>query len=391
MKNSVAASAGAGATAANWNTHIQIRAVAGLKAHPLSVRIYGAPTANDELLESVRTLGVLSAIIINKDGWIISGTSRHYAAQKCGRTEIPTVLFEGTPLAEELLVIESNRQRVKRPSVLGREFNERFRIEQELAAERQKAGVPPKVAEGGDARDKAAKAVNLGRTTAERLGKLMRRAEQFDTARLIVQDLDNGVLSIAAAYEKAFPPKSEGQPADCPECGLPFPSLTKLKAHGRHVHNQEPQTTIARLGFERKEPLKVVSIRSALVDAKGFSSRSLKDLNEALNGNPMLSPQEHADLLEIIAQLSLRIPFYQELIRHFSEVVAVQTSIPDASIINPHTGRQATAEFCQGKTKDGGKCFNYTRKEGYCNVHFQAAHQLTAVPQTKDSKKEEAA
>src|SRR2546427_5226967 len=104
---------------APWTQNIVLRDIKGLRPHPLSVKIYGLPIANELLLESVEKLGVTSAIVVNPEGLIISGTSRHYAATKAhqkypdrGFGKILSVLFEGTLLEEEHLVIEANRQRV---------------------------------------------------------------------------------------------------------------------------------------------------------------------------------------------------------------------------------------------------------------------------------------
>jgi hypothetical protein len=371
-----------------WNAHITMRAVADLKPHPLSVRVYGAPTANDELLASVKKLGVLSAIIVNPQGFVISGTSRHYAAMQCGMTEIPASLFEGSELEERTLVIESNRQRTKKPSVLGREFNAWFDIEQEKAALRQKAGVPLNSAEGGDARDRAAKLVNLGRTTAERLGKLMRRAEQFETARQLAQDLDDGRISISAAYEKAFPSKNVSQPVDCPKCGLPFSSISKLKKHCRE-HGIEPQKVREELGFKTKAPRddEVVFVGTSIDSARDFSKRfvNLENLEKALKGSPSLSPEEHYWLLSIISQLENTVPWFQKLLEQFHEVVAVQTSTPvppDWMRLNPKTGRYATSDkFCKGVQKNGGECFNYAQENGYCRRHEA---QLVALASLRD-------
>lgn len=251
----------------SWNTKTFFCSVANLTAHPLSLRVYGTPTASEELLASVEKLGVLSAIIIDKDNRIIAGTSRHYASQVLhqkypdkGFEQIPAVLFEGTDLEAERLVLETNRQRVKTPSQLGREFNEWFRIEQEFARLREVEGgrkkVPLKSADAGDARDKAARAINLGRTKAEQLGKLTALADQGNhKASNLLQQLDNGKISVSAAYAEIRTPK-KATPADCPVCKETFPSLTQLKKHARREHQLEATEFRKRLGFPVSEPQK---------------------------------------------------------------------------------------------------------------------------------------
>ena len=232
---------------------------ANLSPHPLSIKVYGEPTASEELLRSVREIGVIQPIIImpreDSKFLVIAGTSRHFAAVQAGHAKIPAVLFTGSELQAEWLVLESNRQRVKVASRLGREFNERFRLEGEFAKLRQQAGVPLKMAEGGDARDKAAKAVNLGRTTAERIGKLARKADEGNQkARNLLHKVDNEEISISAAFIEFEAKNKEGKAAHCPECKQEFPSLSKLYKHGRHEHGMETQAIRKRLGFDSDVP-----------------------------------------------------------------------------------------------------------------------------------------
>jgi hypothetical protein len=101
----------------SWNRKIVIEGIAALVAHPLSVKVYGEPTANEELLASVEKLGVLTPVTIDHANRILSGTSRHYAAsvmhQKFpdrGFNQIPTVLFTGTELEGDPRVAPTPRR-----------------------------------------------------------------------------------------------------------------------------------------------------------------------------------------------------------------------------------------------------------------------------------------
>jgi ParB-like chromosome segregation protein Spo0J len=232
--------------------------VSNLKAHPLSVRVYGEPTASEELLRSIREIGVVQPIVIDENNFILAGTSRHFAAVQANQTEIPAVLFKGSSLACEWLVLESNRQRVKLASQIGREYIERLRLESEFARLRMVEGGKnkgtPQLAEAGEARDKAAKAVNLGRTTAERLAKVVHKADAGQPrARKILAAVDAGELSITAAFHELEPRKPEAKPADCPVCSEHFSSMTDLKRHAFRVHNLEATQLKEAMGFENGE------------------------------------------------------------------------------------------------------------------------------------------
>jgi hypothetical protein len=233
--------------------------VAKLKAHPLSVRVYGEPTASAELLRSIKEIGVVQPIVIDDSNSILAGTSRHYAAVQAGHAEIPAVLFKGSALEGEWLVLESNRQRVKLASQLGREYIERLRLESEFAKLRmvdggKHKGMPQMAEAVGAARDKAAAAVNLGRTTAERLAKIVVKADTGQTrARQVLAAVDAGDISITAAFDKLEPHKPTPKPADCPVCHEHFATMTSLKKHARHVHGLEGTPLNVAMGFEKVE------------------------------------------------------------------------------------------------------------------------------------------
>jgi len=232
--------------------------VTNLKAHPLSVRVYGEPTASEELLRSIKEIGVVQPIVIDEDNFILAGTSRHFAAVQAGQTEIPAVLFKGSSLDREWLVLESNRQRVKLASQMGREYIERLRLESERAKLRMVEGGKnkgtPIVAEAGESRDKAAAAVNLGRTTAERLAKIVLKAASGQKrARKLLADVDAGTISIAAAFHAMDSEKPKAKPVDCPICSEHFSSMTDLKRHARKVHGLEANQLKEAMGFENKE------------------------------------------------------------------------------------------------------------------------------------------
>lgn len=93
-----------------------------LRPHPMNEEVYG-DRADADLIESVRTKGVLNPVLITADNLIISGHRRWGAAIAAGLTTIPVVITPiDDPLAIEEALIESNRQRQKTNEQIGREY-----------------------------------------------------------------------------------------------------------------------------------------------------------------------------------------------------------------------------------------------------------------------------
>lgn len=93
-----------------------------LRPHPMNEEVYG-DRADADLIESVRTKGVLNPLLITADNLIVSGHRRWGAAIAAGLTAIPVVITPITdPLTIEEALIESNRQRQKTNEQIGREY-----------------------------------------------------------------------------------------------------------------------------------------------------------------------------------------------------------------------------------------------------------------------------
>lgn len=105
-----------------------MRPITELRPHPDNARIYG-DTADNELIESIRTNGILNPILITHDNRVISGHRRYDAARKLGLDEVPVVLFRSDDELDILeALIESNRQRNKDGLIIGREYTTLQRI-----------------------------------------------------------------------------------------------------------------------------------------------------------------------------------------------------------------------------------------------------------------------
>lgn len=84
-----------------------------LKPHPKNAEVYG-DSADSGLVDSIRSLGVQQAIYAKRDGTIISGHRRWYAAKTAGIAAVPVVRVEYPDDASEWeALVEHNRYRAK--------------------------------------------------------------------------------------------------------------------------------------------------------------------------------------------------------------------------------------------------------------------------------------
>jgi ParB/RepB/Spo0J family partition protein len=213
----------------------QTRKVADLKPHPDNLRIYG-DAADAELVESIRTKGVLEPLLITLDNLIVSGHRRWRAAQAAGLTEVPVVVIT---TADELDIIEalveSNRQRVKTNEQLGREAKALRDVEKQRAERRRREGaakagkasgvsrrgeanvqesVPERSHdEQGQARDKVGEKLRISGKTAERAAAVVEKIDalredgQSAAAEQLRQILNT--KGVGPAYDQA---KGQEQP-----------------------------------------------------------------------------------------------------------------------------------------------------------------------------------
>ncbi len=89
--------------------------LAELRPHPLSEQIY-ADAPSPELVESIKRLGVLVPVdVVRRDeGYVLlSGHSRHAAAEALGLKSIPARIVDVPPEMELEYLLESNRHRTK--------------------------------------------------------------------------------------------------------------------------------------------------------------------------------------------------------------------------------------------------------------------------------------
>ncbi len=162
-------------------------AISSLKNHRLSNAIYGTEIGAD-LIESIRTLGVLQPILVAKDSLeIISGNSRVEAARTLGYEVISGTYFAAeSDLEIQQAVLESNSQRIKTNEQKIREYNARKTIESELALLRGTGGNPEKKPTKAatreakvKARDHAAKKIGVSANVADKAAKVIEAADRL--------------------------------------------------------------------------------------------------------------------------------------------------------------------------------------------------------------------
>lgn len=200
---------------------------AKLHPHPLNEKLYGRAEPDAALLESVRANGIFNPIIINRNMDILSGTRRWQAAKAAGFVKVPVLTLlhpDEDGLLSELFLIESNRQRIKTKGQIAREASELLRIEQALAAERQKttrikSGKPPaRPSEGhteGRATEVVAGKLGQSKNTVEKEVQIVRAAEAGDQkAKDALLKLDRNETSISSAYRAVQAPRKKQERHD---------------------------------------------------------------------------------------------------------------------------------------------------------------------------------
>ncbi len=185
-----------------------------LRAHPLNERVYDADRDGEELRASIAEHGILTPLVIDQHGTILSGHRRWQAARDLGLGRIPVVVRHvDEPLEAEHVLLESNRQREKTYSERMREAEHIKRIVAEEAKRRMLAGratdPPPTLGEGRHSQEtvaQVAEVVGMKRSTfakVERVHTLATDETQPEPVRATAQQamaaLDAGETTPHAA------------------------------------------------------------------------------------------------------------------------------------------------------------------------------------------------
>jgi len=200
--------------------------IGNLKFHPLNEKIYGDEPLDMDLVASIERHGLLTPLRMTQKRVVISGSRRlkalQYLAEKHPEKfqQVCAIVFLGSDLEAERILIESNRQRVKTKGQVAREVAELFRIEKALAEQyrlatlkqNQKSGtvVRPQRTSEGKARDIVAEKLGQSNRTVEKEVAIVTAAESGDSkAQEALAKLDRNETSVAAAYRSISPEEKQ--------------------------------------------------------------------------------------------------------------------------------------------------------------------------------------
>jgi hypothetical protein len=176
------------------------RRVSELHPHPDQDRVYG-DEPDEDMVKSVRELGILVPLVVTAAGTIVSGFCRWVCARKAGLESVPVRLFASEDSIDvKEAFVHFNRQRVKTKHQMACEADLLMEVEQERARRRQQAtqmagkeanGTPrqssvverlPPPSEKGKAHDKVGKALGVSGRTVDKLLKLARTIREAENA-----------------------------------------------------------------------------------------------------------------------------------------------------------------------------------------------------------------
>lgn len=181
-----------------------------LKPHPLNKEIYGEETADPDLIESIRTKGILETLVIRDDNVILSGHRRWLAAKALSLEKVPCrIISFSDPLDEEEALIEFNRQRRK----TGSQFVAESRHLEKIIGERQ--GKRTDLEPVGDianklspdtgvkTKDFIAEKIGVGQKQHREMRAIWDRADQGDEqAKKLVKEVDAGKKTVHTAFKE---------------------------------------------------------------------------------------------------------------------------------------------------------------------------------------------
>lgn len=147
---------------------MQMMLISELRVHPKNIEVYGDENV-DDLIKSIKEIGIQHALIVTTSGLIISGNRRYKAARLIGLTEVPVdIRVYKNELDEWEALLECNKQREKTKEQRGAEGDLYDEIEHKRAEERMLGGIkidpgePVPQGRGPRSRDIVAKKVGLG-------------------------------------------------------------------------------------------------------------------------------------------------------------------------------------------------------------------------------------
>lgn len=190
-----------------------------LKPNPINIQVYGEEEIDCRLVESIKIVGQLEAIVVTEDKdeagtyIIISGHRRRRALHYL-KLQADCILVEfADDLEMRAAIIDYNKQRKKLASQIVNEANLLRSIYAEQAVGIRKANLAQNADvlnsshrdkdddEDGRTRDRVARAVGMGWQKLERVTKIKAKADEGDEkAKILMKKLDDEEISTNGAY-----------------------------------------------------------------------------------------------------------------------------------------------------------------------------------------------
>ena len=170
--------------------------------HPYQVR---EDAALSELMESIRTHGVLSPLLVRPKGEcyeLVSGHRRRLAAQKLGLKTVPVLVREMTDDEAVILMVDSNLQR---ENLLPSE--KAFAYKMKLEAMKRQAGRPKK--NQSQVATKYDTASIIGNESGESRDTVFRYIRLTNLVSPLLQMVDDGRIAFSPAVELSYLTKEE--------------------------------------------------------------------------------------------------------------------------------------------------------------------------------------
>ena len=156
----------------------------------------------NELAMDIQDNGLINPVVVNKEYVLLAGERRLRACKQLGIEQIEVRMMD-TRDAEHELNIEISENDVRKDFSKAERVDYMYRlmrIEKEKAAERQRAGVPLKSAEGGEAAVITAKQFGIGKDTMRKEMQIVENRDLLTPEDFA--DWDEGKLSTNKAFQR---------------------------------------------------------------------------------------------------------------------------------------------------------------------------------------------
>ena len=208
----------------------------------------------DDLAASIKAVGLIHPIVVDRDGNLIAGERRLMACQMIGMRDIPATIVDLD--AEQILRVEEDENTIRKPFTPSEAVairDARLERERAKAKERQASGLKqnaPSVkvspTETGRAKDKAAAGTGYSGRTIDKAAAVMEAAAADPELEPVADEMDR-TGKVDPAYRAAKAKKQANAAAkrnktmaDKSDAELCRTALTQLRTKYKHVAYWQP-------------------------------------------------------------------------------------------------------------------------------------------------------